>query len=98
MTNEEIRCFLTEHADEKYKTFNSGLIPGTDPIIGVRVPVMRGLAKQIAKGDFRTYLAAASDETYEELSLQAFVIGYAKMEISERLSYAAAFLPKIHDW
>ena len=30
--------------------------------------------------------------------LQGFVIGYAKMDIEERLKYAKKFIPKIKDW
>lgn len=98
MTNEEIRTYLEEHAESKLQEFSSGLIPGTDPIIGVRVPVIRELAKMIAKEDWRSYLANARDDTYEEIALQGFVIGYAKADIDEILSYAKAFIPKIHDW
>ena len=98
MTNEEIRSFLEEHADVKYREFNSSLIPGTDNILGVRAPIMRSLAKQLAKEDWRSYLEEARDDSYEEICLQGFVIGYAKADIDELLSYAAAFIPKIHDW
>lgn len=98
MTNEEIRIYLEEHAESKFQEFTSGLIPGTDPIIGVRVPVIRELAKKIAKEDWRSYLVNARDDTYEEIALQGFVIGYAKADIDEILSYAKAFIPKIHDW
>ena len=98
MTNEEIRAFLEEHAEAKFQEFTSGLIPGNDNILGVRVPVIRSLAKQIAKEDWRSYLAGARDDSYEEICLQGFVIGYVKTDIEEILSYAAAFIPKIHDW
>ncbi len=98
MTNQEIRTWLEEHAEEKYQKFNSGLIPGSDPILGVRIPMLRDLAKQIAREDWRTYLKGAQDTSYEEICLQGFVIGYAKADIEELLSYAAAFIPKIHDW
>ena len=45
----EIKEKLFELRDEKYKEFHSGLCPGTDNIIGVRVPVLRNLAKDLAK-------------------------------------------------
>lgn len=98
MTNEEIRTYLEEHAEGKFQEFTSGLIPGTDPILGVRVPVIRDLAKKIAKEDWRSYLAGARDDSYEEIMLQGFVIGYAKADIDEILSCAKVFIPKIHDW
>lgn len=46
----------------------------------------------------REYLQYASDDSYEEILLQGIVIGYAKGEIEEMLSHAAAFVPKIQNW
>lgn len=98
MTNEQIRSFLEEHAEDKYREFSSGLIPGNDTMLGVRIPVLRDLAKKIAKADWRTYLKGARDDSFEEICLQGFVIGYAKADIDELLSYASKFIPKIQDW
>lgn len=98
MTNEEIKEYFVQNSESKFQSFTSSLIPGSKPIIGVRVPVIRALAKQLAKEDFRSYLAKALDDTYEELCLQGFVIGYAKMDIEESLTYAEKFIPKISDW
>lgn len=98
MTNDEIRAYLEANAEEKFQKFTSGLIPGTDEILGVRVPLLRKLAGKLAKEDWSTYLAGARDSSYEEIMLQGLVIGYAKMELKEALAWAAAFIPKIHDW
>lgn len=95
---DEIREKIFELADEKYKEFHSGLCPNTNNIVGVRVPVLRNYAKELAKGDFRTYLANAKDEYYEEVMLQGMVIGLAKMELEERLEYITKFVPKIDNW
>ena len=46
---QELREQLFLLADEKYKTFNDSLIPGTGETIGVRVPKVRELAKKLAK-------------------------------------------------
>lgn len=98
MTNEEIRAYFETHAEEKFQKFTSGLIPDSDPIIGVRVPLIRKLAKKIAREDYRSYLAGARDDSYEEICLQGFVIGYLKADVEEVLAYARDFIPKIHDW
>lgn len=98
MTQKEIRAYLKAHAEHDFREFTSGLIPDTDPILGVRIPEIRKLARQLAKEDWRAYLAEAQDDYYEEILLQGLVIGYAKADISELLSCVAAFLPKIHDW
>ena len=46
---QKIKEKLLELADAKYKEFHSGLCPGTNNIIGVRVPILRNYAKEFAK-------------------------------------------------
>ena len=96
--NEEIREKIFALADKKYKEFHSGLCPKTDNIVGVRVPILRNYAKEIVKKDFKEYLNNAEDKYYEEVMLQGMVIGIAKMDIDERLSYLDKFIPKIDNW
>ncbi|MGI6070302.1 MAG: DNA alkylation repair protein [Blautia sp.] len=93
-----IRLRLEELVDEKYREFHSSLVPGEEHILGVRVPKLRALAKELAKGDWRSYLETATEETYEEIMLQGFVIGYAKMDSQEAYGRVAGFVPKIHNW
>lgn len=95
---EEIRKRIFELADLKYKEFHSGLCPNTNNIVGVRVPVLRNYAKEVAKGDFRRYLSNARNDYYEEIMLQGMVIGLAKMKVEERLNYIREFVPKINNW
>lgn len=96
--NEEIENRIFELADTKYKEFHSGLCPNINNIVGVRVPVLRNYAKELAKSDFRTYLNNAKDDYYEETMLQGMVIGLSKMELEERLNYIKKFVPKIDNW
>ena len=93
-----IREELFELADLKYKKFHSSLCPNNDNIIGVRVPILRSLAKEIAKDDFRKFIKENKNEYYEEILLEGLIIGYAKMDITERLKYVSKFVPKIDNW
>ena len=93
-----IREELFKLSDEKYKKFHSSLCPGTDNIIGVRIPKLRILAKEISKGNFREFLKENENKYYEETMLEGFVIGYAKMELNEKLEYISKFVPKIDNW
>lgn len=85
-------------AEEEYRQFSSGLTPGKDNILGVRLPKLRNLAKTIAKGDWRAYLAEAGTETFEEVMLQGMVIGYIKADIEEILKLMSKFIPLIDNW
>jgi 3-methyladenine DNA glycosylase AlkD len=85
-------------AETKYKEFSQSLIPGSRPILGVRIPALRNLAKEIAKGDWKAYLDNAVDDTFEEVNLQGFVIGYAKADYETLLPYIKKYVAKINDW
>ena len=47
-----IRERLIFLADADYKIFTSPLIPNEEHIIGVRLPVLRKIAKEISLGDW----------------------------------------------
>ena len=94
----DLRDKLFELSDEKFKTFHSRLCPNTDNIIGVRLPLLRQIAKEIAKGDWRNFLSNSKEEYYEEILINGLVIAYAKCDVEERLNYIESFVPKIDNW
>lgn len=98
MNIQEINQQLFELASNSTEPFYNKLIPGGKLSIGVRVPVLRKLAKEIAKDDYKYFMENCPDDYLEHELLQAFVIGYAKDDIETILQYADKFIPKIHDW
>lgn len=94
----ELLGLLREHSDERYRTFNEGLMPGTENTYGVRTPVLRSFAREILRGDWRGFLAIAQDSSHEERLLQGFVIAGAKCELPEKLELLREFIPKIDNW
>lgn len=98
MNIEEINERLYALAEEKNARRSSSITPGAKPMLGARIPDIRKLAKEIAKGDYQSFLKNCPDDYFEQQALQAFVIGYAKDDIEVLLSYADTFLPKIQDW
>ena len=95
---ENIREKLFKKQDLKYREFHSSLCPNVDKIIGVRVPELRKMAKEIATIGYDKFLLQSNDEYYEELLLQGLVIGYAKISIEETFKYLKNFVPKINSW
>jgi len=98
MDQEVLKDELLALVDEKYRKFSSSLTPGTDNILGVRLPALRKIGKRIAKADWRRYLETARDDSFEETLLQGMVIGYVDVELAERLALIKAYLPKIDNW
>lgn len=89
----DLREELFQNQDLQYKAFHKKLIPTVDEdkIIGVRIPVLRKIAKKLADNDFPW-------DYYEEIMLHGFYIGYAKLSFDERLSLLDAFVPEIDNW
>lgn len=93
-----LREKLYELADKKYKKFQSSLCPNVDDIIGVRLPDLRELAKNIAKEDPMEFLNTYKCEFYEEKMIYGLVIGYMKSDFQNRLKYLEKFVPMIDNW
>lgn len=89
---------LSELGDPKFKAFNESLIPGTATAYGVRVPDMRGIARQVIKQDPEGFLSLSRPESYEEIMLRGMVIAGMKLPLSERLPLIEGFLPLIDNW
>ncbi|MBW7571777.1 DNA alkylation repair protein [Caproiciproducens faecalis] len=89
---------LQSLADEPYRKMQYKIVPGVEHILGVRVPKLRALAKQIVKGGWRACLADLRDASMEEIMLRGFIIGYAKMEQDELFALIADFVPRINCW
>lgn len=93
-----IREKIIELADNGYQRFSASLLPNIDNVLGVRLPLLRKLAKEIAKGDWRGYMGTVKSEYFEEIMLQGMVLGYAKADVEEMLFYISDFIPQIDNW
>ena len=100
-TKEKLQAELKALQDLKYQKFHSSLLPGVENIIGVRMPLLRKLAKEVLRGDWRSYLDSSVAEPntyYEEDIIQALLIGTSKLSWQERHAYIKEFVPKINNW
>lgn len=96
---QKIKEKLLELADPKYKEFHSGLCPGTDNIIGVRVPVLRSYAKELRKEyEISELLKQIDNQYYEEIMLQGMLIGLANQDFETMQKQIEEFVPKIDNW
>ena len=91
--------YLHTLSDNKYKEFHSSLVLNSKyEMIGIRVPIMKNIAKQIAKeSKIEDFLNIAQDNYYEEIMIQGLVISYIKDE-SIFNSYFKKHIRKIDNW
>lgn len=97
---QKIKQELKQLADEKYREFQKGLCPGTENILGVRVPVLRDYAKKLSKEyEIQELLMHIDDAYYEEIMLQGMLIGLEKdKDIQTILKDIERFVPQIDNW
>ena len=102
MKENEIIQKLFELQDEKYRNFQSKLIPtiNSESIIGVKTPELKTLAKDISKGNEilrNDFLSNVPHRYFEENQLQAFIISDEK-DFDKCIDYLENFLPYIDNW
>lgn len=98
LKNKDLKEQLSLLAEPAYRDFAVSLLPGTQNMLGVRLPALRKLARKLAKEDWRGYLKALTQDSFEETMLQGFLIGYAKAPLPEILEKVKEFVPKIDNW
>ena len=93
----DFRGMLRDAAEPELAEFNSKLTPGKDRIIGVRVPVIRDIARQVVGDDWRQVLDG-EPESFEEEMLRGVVIATAPVSTAERIRLTEDFLDYVDNW
>ena len=65
-----VKAQLLELAEPNYQQFTARLLPGVSNILGVRLPILRKIAKQIAKENWREFLKQDDEVYFEEVMLK----------------------------
>lgn len=95
-----IREKLFSLSDTAYGDFQSALMPSVprEKVIGVRIPILRKYASELAKTPLAAeFLLALPHKYYEEDNLHAFLIEKIK-DFDEALAALDKFLPFVDNW
>lgn len=67
--------------------------------MGIRVPKLRKLAKEIVKEEkWEQFIKESQDKYFEEVLLQGLSIAYSKKSLQEKYIYMKEFIPKMDSW
>ena len=89
--------FLKSISEPKYRDFHKNLTPTKYEILGIRVPVLRQLAKEKLKSNYLDFLKYCGDKYYEEVFIEGQVIAGIKDE-EIFLEHFYNYLSKIDNW
>ena len=94
----KVREELISLSDEKYRDFHKNLCPGVENILGVRLPILRKISKNLSKDNYLDYLNSKDLKYYEEIMIKGLTIGYIKVDNDTRFDYIKNFIPYIDNW
>lgn len=94
----EIRKRLEKAAEKEYQKFSASLIPNINNVLGVRVPVLRKMAKELYKTGKYSEIFNIPAKYTEENILKGMLIGLMEAPIEEILPLVRDFIPHIDNW
>ena len=96
-TYQEYLEYLMSISEEKYAEFSHKLTPTKYELIGIRIPNLRQIAKNIIKGDYQSFLTFVQDKYFEEVLIEGLVIASIKDE-EMFLNNFNKYIKKIDNW
>lgn len=88
---------LAQLGEQKYLDFNQRIIFTKYKMIGIRTDTIRLIAKEISKGDFRSFWKCKFTGIYEELLLRGILLSYIN-DYDEFCEYLDQFILWIDNW
>ena len=87
--------------DETYAAFNQRIVNTKMPVIGVRVPDLRRLARELAPGMSAAdigELLTAQNESFDYVLLCGLLITHARLDDRMAIDLAKQYLPHVDSW
>lgn len=95
---QEFIKYLISIKEDKYREFHQSLVLNSKyKMLGIRLPIMRKIAKEISKTNIEEFLNVVENNYYEEVMIEGLVISYIKDE-NIFSKYHKAYIKKIDNW
>ena len=89
--------YLVSLEDKKYREFHRSIVGHTNlKLIGIRVPKLRSIAREISKGNVDEFLKRIGNTYYEEVMIYGFVLANSEEEYIDR--YLMDYIKKVDNW
>lgn len=85
--------FLFTFEDLEYKSFNSKIVL-KDNLIGIRIPILKKIAKELAKGNYKEFISIMNHNYHEEVLIHGLILGYIK----DPMNYFDDYIKYMKDW
>ena len=89
--------YLVSLRDFKYQEFNRKIINTKYVMLGIKIPKLREIAKNIFKGDYKAFLNIVTNDYYELVLIKGLVISLLK-DLKELNIYFSSYIELIDNW
>lgn len=89
---------LKTYGDSKYRKFHYKLLNSDVKLLGVRTPILKQIAKELSKNNYKDWLKYNDHDYYEETVIHGLVITYAKISWDEFIIAFDNFVMYIDNW
>ena len=89
--------YLKSISEEQYKEFSKKITFTKYEMLGIRLPTLRKIAKEISNHDYHSYLKVCKPIYYEEIMIQLLVIANIK-DVDECMFYFDDAIHLIDNW
>ncbi len=91
--------FINKFALQSLSQFSAKLTPTKYKILGIPVPVMKMIAKQICLGDIQQYLdVSLTKMSFEEVMIYGMVVAISKIDDDIKIKYLTKWSGIIDNW
>lgn len=96
----DLRKEIEKLEDVEYKKFNKNICKDTSyEMLGVRIPLLRNIAKKVAcENNWTDYINMEDVKYFEEVLVKGLIIAYSKIEFEEKKKYIKEFVPYLDSW
>ncbi len=88
---------LEKYIDKSYREFNSRLIPGVENVLGVRVPIIRKIVKEMNEDEKKLFLNNLPHDWHEE-NIMHMIIITEENDYNKAKEMLYEFLPFVDNW
>lgn len=89
--------YLKSISDSKTRDFNKKIIDTKYEILGIKMNILRTIAKDISKTNYKDFVKYSTNTYYEEIMIEGLILSHIKDE-NDFLSLFQKFIYKIDNW
>ncbi len=88
---------LEKYIDSSYREFNSKLIPEIENVLGIRIPVLRNIVKEMSADERKDFLNDLPHKYHEE-NIMHMIIITEENDYNQAKEMLSEFLPFVDNW